>query len=93
MIATIPGREVDPDKPDASNHPKLVSPAMLYMASEEAPNGRIIQAAGGNFASNAIYSNTGVSLGENATAEDFFDNAEQALDLSDAQLMTTFWRE
>jgi NAD(P)-dependent dehydrogenase (short-subunit alcohol dehydrogenase family) len=93
MIATIPGREIDPDKPDASNHPKLVSPAMLYMASEDAPNGRIIQAAGGNFASNAIYSNTGVSLGENATAEDFFDNAEQVLDLSDAQLMSTFWRE
>jgi NAD(P)-dependent dehydrogenase (short-subunit alcohol dehydrogenase family) len=93
MTASVPGSEIDADNPDTGNHPKLVSPAMLYMASEEAPNGRIIQAARGNFASDAVFSNTGVNLGENATTEDFFDNVEQILDLSDAQLKTTFWRE
>ena len=41
MTASVPGSEIDADDPDERNHPKLVSPAVLYMASEDAPNGRI----------------------------------------------------
>ena len=39
MIATIPGRDFDVDSPPAESAPKLVSPAVLFMSSEEAPNG------------------------------------------------------
>ncbi len=93
MTASVPGSSINADKPDPGNHPKLVSPAMLYMCSEDAPNGRIIQAARGRFASDAIFANKGADLGHEATYEDFVDHAEEILDLSQAGLKTTFWRD
>jgi NAD(P)-dependent dehydrogenase (short-subunit alcohol dehydrogenase family) len=92
MTASVPGSEIDADNPDDGNHPKLVSPAVLYMASEDAPNGRIIQAARGRFASDMIFSNKGVDLGTDATYEDFVEHAEEILDISDAEWKTKFWR-
>lgn len=91
MTASVPGSSIDADKPDPENHPKLVSAAVLYMASEDAPNGRIIQAAGGRFASDAVFANKGVSLGTDFTAGDFADSAEDILDMSSAGMKSTFW--
>ena len=54
MTASVPGAQMDPDNPQADNHPKLVTPAAVYLVSEDAPNGRIIQAARGRFASDAV---------------------------------------
>ncbi len=93
MTASVPGSEIDPDNPDPGNHPGLVSPAVLYMASEDAPNGRIIQAARGRFSSDAVFANTGVDLGVDCTYDDFVSNAETILDMSDAEMKTTFWRD
>jgi len=93
MTASVPGSEIDADNPDKGNRPGLVSPVILYLASEEAPNGRIIQAARGRYASDAIYANTGVNLGEDATEQDFLDNVDDILDLSDASLKKSFWRK
>jgi len=92
MTASIPGSEIDADNPDNRNRPGLVSPVILYLASGDAPNGRIIQAARGRYASDAIYANTGVNLGEDATEQDFLDNVDDILDLSDASLKKSFWR-
>ena len=92
MTASVPGSAIDADNPDPANHPKLVSAAILLMASEDAPNGRIVQAAGGKFASDAIYSNSGVNLGIDFDPTDLENHSEQILDLSDAELKTTFWR-
>ncbi len=92
MTAGIPGSEIDLDKPDPGNVPALVSPAVLYMAGEDAPNGRIIQAASGRFASDMVYANSGINLGTALSAEDFLDAAEDALDMTDAAPKTTFWR-
>ncbi|MFN3237626.1 MAG: SDR family NAD(P)-dependent oxidoreductase [Pseudomonadales bacterium] len=92
MTASVPGSEIDPDKPDPGNHPSLVSPVILYLASEDAPNGRIIQAARGRFASDMVYANTGIDLGHDFTAEDFIDRADDVLDMSDAEPKTKFWR-
>jgi NAD(P)-dependent dehydrogenase (short-subunit alcohol dehydrogenase family) len=92
MTASVPGSTIDADNPAADNHPGLVSPAMLHMVSEDGPNGRVIQAAGGRYASDMVYANTGVNLGVDATSEDFADNAEQILDMSDAVPKTSFWR-
>ena len=64
----------------------------LLLAGEDAPNGRIIQAAGGKFASDMVYSNTGVDLGIDLSAEDLLDAADTVLDMSDAAPKTTFWR-
>ncbi|MEJ2086962.1 MAG: SDR family NAD(P)-dependent oxidoreductase [Gammaproteobacteria bacterium] len=92
MTAGVPGSNIDLDNPDPGNLPDLVSPAVLYLAGEGAPNGRIIQAAGGRFASDMVYSNTGVNLGIDLDPEDFLEAAEQALDMTDAAPKTGFWR-
>lgn len=92
MTASVPGSTIDAENPESDNHPKLVSAAILLMASEDAPNGRIVQAAGGKFASDAIYANSGVNLGVDLDPSDIGNYAEDILDLSDAELKTTFWR-
>jgi NAD(P)-dependent dehydrogenase (short-subunit alcohol dehydrogenase family) len=92
MTASVPGSEIDPDKPDPRNHPSLVSPVILYLASQDAPNGRIIQAARGKFASDMVYANTGIDMGHEFSAEDFIDRADEVLDMSDAEPKTKFWR-
>jgi len=92
MTASVPGSEIDADEPDEKSHPKLVSPAVLYMVSEDAPNGRIIQAAGGWFASDMVFSNKGVELDLDATWEDVAENADTILDVDSASWKTTFWK-
>ena len=92
MTASVPGSEIDADAPDEKNQPKLVSPAVLYMASEDAPNGRIIQAAGGRFASDMVFSNKGVALGLDADWDDVAENSESILDVDSASWKTTFWK-
>jgi len=92
MTASVPGSEIDVDDPDERNHPKLVSPAVLYMASEDAPNGRIIQAAGGRFASDMVFSNKGVALDLDVDWEDIAENADTILDVDSASWKTTFWK-
>ncbi len=92
MTAGVPGSSIDLDNPEDDNLPSLVSPAVLYLAGEEAPNGRIIQAARGRFASDMVYSNTGIDLGPGLDAEDFLEAADQALDMTDAAPKTSFWR-
>ena len=93
MTASIPGSEIDADEPDERSHPKLVSPAVLYMVSEDAPNGRIIQAAGGRFASDMVFSNKGVELDLDATWEDVAENSDAILDVASASWKTTFWKD
>lgn len=93
MTASVPGSSIDADNPEKENRPGLVSPAALYLASADAPNGRIIQAARGRFAADAVYSNTGVDLGADVTIDDFLANIDGILDMSDAQLKTNFWRD
>ena len=63
MTASVPGSDIDLDDPDEGNQPGLVSPAVLYLAGADAPNGRILQAANGRFASDVVYANTGIDLG------------------------------
>lgn len=92
MTASVPGSNLDADNPAPNDHPNLVSPAVLYLASEEAPNGRIIQASGGRFASDAVFANDDVDLGIDFNQQDFLDNADQLLDMSKATLKTSFFR-
>lgn len=62
-----------------------MSPAVLYMCGEDAPNGRIIQAMGGRFSTNAVFANEPVDLGTDATFEDLVPRIDDVLDLSDAK--------
>ena len=62
--------------------PALVTPAVVFLCSEVAPNGRIIQAAGGRYYSADVRENTGVDLGSNASVEDIATNIDAILDMS-----------
>ncbi|MBM4203706.1 MAG: SDR family oxidoreductase [Gammaproteobacteria bacterium] len=62
--------------------PELVTPAVVYLCTEDAPNGVIIQAQGGRFSTAIIVENDGVDLGVDATAEDIADNYKKIVELS-----------
>jgi NAD(P)-dependent dehydrogenase (short-subunit alcohol dehydrogenase family) len=85
MTATVPGRSTDVDDPDPARHPKLVSPAVLFMCQEDAPNGAVINAAGGNFSCAQVFVNKGVSLGVDADYEKLAAVGEQLLDMDGAK--------
>ena len=59
--------------------PEQVSPAVLYLSSENAPNGIILQASGGRFSIIDIGVSQGVELGETVSYENFIENADQLL--------------
>lgn len=84
MTATVPGRSKDLSDPDPTRHPQLVSPAVLFMCSEDAPNGVTINAAGGNFSRAQVYVNEGVKLGVEASFEALAEVADDLLDMAGA---------
>jgi len=55
------------------------------MCSEDAPNGKIIQASGGRFSTCAIFNNEDVELGVDVTYEDLLAQKERLLDMSAAE--------
>jgi NAD(P)-dependent dehydrogenase (short-subunit alcohol dehydrogenase family) len=84
MTATVPGRDFDVDNTDPAMHPKLVSPAVLFMCQEDAPNGVVINAARGQFSRAQVFVNEGVDLGTDATYEDLAEVGEKLLDMGGA---------
>ena len=65
--------------------PELVAPAVVYLCTEDAPNGMILQAQGGQYSIACIVENSGVDLGVGATAEDIGANFEMISDLTGAK--------
>jgi Dehydrogenases with different specificities (related to short-chain alcohol dehydrogenases) len=65
--------------------PELITPAVTFLCSEDAPNGAIVQAAGGNFSVAAIVENQGVNLGGEATADDVAAAWSKIADLEGAK--------
>lgn len=63
--------------------PELVTPAVVFLCSDKAPNGRIIQAMGGRYYSADVRENPGVDLGTGATADDIEANIDKILDMSE----------
>jgi len=84
LIGTIPGREVNPDDPDPARHPKLVTPAVLLLCSEDAPTGKIVQAGMGRFSTCAVFNNDDLEFGPDVTYEDLLERKEQLFDMSRA---------
>lgn len=85
MTNTVPGRDEDISDPDPNRHPSLVSPAVLFMCSEGAPNGCVIHASGGNYSRSEIVVNPGVSLGAGATYEDLVPHIDTLMDMTGAK--------
>ena len=78
MTLSLPGFEDSAER----LAPELVTPAVVFLCSQQAPNGRIIQAAGGRYYSADVRENSGVELGANAKAEDIEANINAILDMS-----------
>lgn len=85
MTNTVPGRDEDLDNVDPARSPNLVSPAVLYMCSEDAPNGCVIHASGGRYSRSVIYVNEPVSLGSTSTYEELLPHVSELMDMSDAK--------
>jgi NAD(P)-dependent dehydrogenase (short-subunit alcohol dehydrogenase family) len=64
--------------------PELIAPAVLYLCSEQAPTGCIIEAAAGYFAKVQVVEAKGVKLGQNATLEDVAKNWDKITDMTGA---------
>jgi len=84
MTNTVPGRSENLDDPDPMRHPALVSPAVLYMCSEDAPNGAVIHASGGNYHRSEIWVNDPVRIGAGASYEDLTPHIDKLMDMSAA---------
>jgi len=65
--------------------PELITPAVVFLCTEEAPNGVVIQAQGGKFSIACIVENEGVDLGLDATVEDVAENYAKISDLTGAK--------
>ena len=65
--------------------PELVTPAAMFLVSDVAPNGVIMQAQGGQFSIACIVENEGVNIGVDADADDIAANYERIADLSGAK--------
>ena len=85
MTNTVPGRDEDLGEPDPLREPALVSPAVLYMCSEAAPNGAVIHASGGNYSRSQIVVNQPVELGAGAVYEDLTPHIERLMDMTGAK--------
>ncbi|HEY1836424.1 MAG TPA: SDR family NAD(P)-dependent oxidoreductase [Rhizomicrobium sp.] len=68
--------------------PEFVSPAVAFLASDEAPTGIIMTAAAGVFAAAQLVETDGVNLGHKASADDVADNFKAIADFSTAKHYT-----
>lgn len=65
--------------------PEFVSPAVVYLVSEEAPTGVIVTAGAGVFSLAQIVESRGVHLGDNATADDIAKHWAKIADMNGAK--------
>jgi NAD(P)-dependent dehydrogenase (short-subunit alcohol dehydrogenase family) len=65
--------------------PEYVTPAVVYLVSEDAPTGTILTAAAGVFAAAQLVETDGVNLGHAATADDVAANIAKITDFTGAK--------
>ena len=75
--------ELMPPEMEERLTPERVTPAVIFMCSEDAPTGRIICAGSGAFATSYIVETRGKYLGENPTAEQVAEHWEKISKIDD----------
>lgn len=65
--------------------PELISSAVVYLASQDAPTGTIIEAGAGYFSKVHIVEGKGVKLAQTASVDDFAASFEKIADMSEAK--------
>ena len=63
--------------------PELVTPAAIFLVSEDAPNGVILQAQGGQYSLATVVENNGLDLGVEASADVVAANYEAIVDMAE----------
>jgi NAD(P)-dependent dehydrogenase (short-subunit alcohol dehydrogenase family) len=72
----------------AALKPEYVTPAVVFLASDDAPTGVVISAAAGAFSSAQIVESSGINLGQKATADDVSANWAKISDFTGAKHFT-----
>lgn len=85
VAATRMTQDIMPKEALEALKPELVTPAVLYLCSEDAPDGTIIEAGAGYYSKVHIVEGQGVHLGQNVTVDDVADNWAKISDMSDAK--------
>ena len=68
--------------------PEYVTPAVVFLASDDAPTGVVISAGAGAFSSAQIVESPGINLGHGATAETVSDNWSKISDFTNSKHYT-----
>ena len=74
-----------PEEAGKNLGPELITPGVLYLCTDDAPNGVILQAAGGNFSVACVVENQGVNLGQDPSVEDVAAQWDKIADLTGAK--------
>jgi NAD(P)-dependent dehydrogenase (short-subunit alcohol dehydrogenase family) len=85
VAATRLTEELMPEQMRKALSPHTVTPAVVYLCSDSAPTGIILQAAGGNFQRIAVMEGKGKNLGVDATVEDVARNFDAICNLDGAR--------
>lgn len=89
LIGTIPGRDVNPDNPEPMRHPKMVTPVVLLMCSEDAPTGMTFHGGNGSFRRSATFVNEGLKFDDpDVSYEDILAQKDKLLDLTEGSEMS-----
>jgi NAD(P)-dependent dehydrogenase (short-subunit alcohol dehydrogenase family) len=85
VAATRMTENLIPEAALAQLGPEKVTPGVVFLCSEDAPSGVILQAMGGRFNIAAIVENNWVELGEKCTVEGVAENWSKITDLTGAK--------
>ena len=85
VAATRMTEDLIPEAAQDKLGPELVTPAAIFLVSQDAPNGVILQAQGGQYSMACIVENEGVHLGVDADADDVAASYERIADLTGAK--------
>ncbi len=88
LIGSIPGVEVNPDNPEPMRHPKLVTPVVLFMCTEDAPTGMTFHAGNGQFYRSATYVNDNIQFDSpDINLEDLLERKDELMDMGNVREM------
>ena len=74
-----------PPEAESLMAPERVTPAVIFLCSEDAPNGAIVAAGAGAFAKVEVVESHGAFLGHDPTAEDVAKNWDDISDMSESK--------
>ena len=85
VAATRMTEDIMPKEALEALKPELVTPAVLYLCSDEAPDGTIIEAGAGYYSKVHIVEGQGVHLGHDVTVDDVAAHWSKISDMSEAK--------